>query len=150
MVLFDSPQFIEEIEEENYYFRPGNNSLSMLLENIEPEGQANFFKNFEKLEVIFILNSKLFNVSREKSRNLWGIGVPEDDSSLIYVWFDALINYLTVSKRLGLIDQKVNSDILEVKEPFTMLNVIGKDILKFHSILFPHILNCHGIKNMEH
>ncbi|CAB0020349.1 unnamed protein product [Nesidiocoris tenuis] len=65
------------------------------------------------------------SVSRPKSRVHWGIPVPEDDSQTIYVWLDALINYVTVGH--------------PEKWPPT-IQVLGKDILKFHGIYWPAFL----------
>ncbi|HEY1534406.1 MAG TPA: class I tRNA ligase family protein [Polyangiaceae bacterium] len=77
-----------------------------------------------------------FSISRTRARAKgWGIAVPGDDSQIVYVWFDALANYLSV---LGFPDP----------EPFTHYwqnaserwHVIGKDILRFHAVYWPAIL----------
>ncbi|CAG2158891.1 unnamed protein product, partial [Oppiella nova] len=76
------------------------------------------------------------SVSRPKSRLSWGIEVPNDCTQVIYVWFDALINYLTVSG--------YPSDENHVWPPDCQ--VIGKDILKFHGIYWPAFLMAAGLK----
>ena len=64
----------------------------------------------------------------------WGVPVPEDPSQTIYVWLDALINYLTVCGYPG-----------EVRNWPPDCHVIGKDILKFHAIYWPSFLMGAGI-----
>ena len=70
----------------------------------------------------------------------WGIDVPNDPDSVMYVWFEALINYLTISKRLGIIKEDKKGNLVSEKN-FNMINVIGKDILKFHGVLWPQMLD---------
>lgn len=74
-------------------------------------------------------------MSRNKERVKWGIDVPGDQNQLVYVWFDALLSYLTSAEKLGLIG--FSSQGLSAPKPthgeFNMINVVGKDILKFHS-----------------
>lgn len=73
------------------------------------------------------------SVSRPTSRLQWGIRVPGDDQQTIYVWLDALVNYLTV---LGYPAQSSNLDN-EIRET---THIIGKDIAKFHCIYYPFFL----------
>lgn len=75
------------------------------------------------------------SVSRPSHRMSWGIDVPDDPSQKIYVWLDALTNYLTV---VGYPKQ------LKVWPP--TLHVIGKDILKFHGIYWPAFLIAAGLE----
>ena len=70
------------------------------------------------------------SVSRPAERLQWGVKVPEDHSQTVYVWIDALVNYLTASRYPD----------LEVWPP--SVQVLGKDILKFHSIYWPAMLMC--------
>ena len=82
---------------------------------------------------------KEFNVSRNKERVKWGIPVPDDEYELIYVWFDALNNYFSTAEELGLL--KKSKPHFETLEEFSLVNVVGKDILKFHSVIWPLIIN---------
>lgn len=75
------------------------------------------------------------SVSRPSSRMTWGIDVPDDTSQKIYVWLDALTNYLTVAG---------HPNQLKVWPP--NLQVIGKDILKFHGIYWPAFLIAAGLE----
>lgn len=71
-------------------------------------------------------------MSRPASRVNWGITVPDDHSQTIYVWLDALINYLT---HLGYPDNNFKEE--EVAE---IIHVVGKDIAKFHCVYWPSFL----------
>lgn len=75
------------------------------------------------------------SVSRPSHRMSWGIDVPDDPSQKIYVWLDALTNYLTV------VDYPKH---LKVWPP--TVHVIGKDILKFHGIYWPAFLIAAGLE----
>lgn len=76
------------------------------------------------------------SVSRPSSRLSWGIPVPEDPSHTIYVWLDALVNYLTVA-------HYPNGDKMTYWPPD--VQVIGKDIIKFHAIYWPCFLMALGL-----
>jgi methionyl-tRNA synthetase len=75
------------------------------------------------------------SVSRPTERISWGIKVPGDESQTIYVWLDALVNYLTVT---GYPDKIPDTD--------TFIHVVGKDIAKFHCIYWPAFLLAGGFK----
>lgn len=87
-------------------------------------------KKFNKI-LLDMLHEDLpdISVSRPSHRMTWGIDVPNDPSQKVYVWLDALTNYLTVAGYPGK---------LKVWPP--NLHVIGKDILKFHGIYWPAFL----------
>lgn len=124
----------EEIKEENYFFKL-TKYKDRIIEHIKthpkfilPECRANeVLKQLEDIEDI--------SVSRTKSSVSWGIEVPEDDSQIIYVWIDALSNYITA---LGF-DTKNPSETFKKFWPAN-IQVIGKDIIKFHSIYWIAIL----------
>lgn len=89
------------------------------------------YNNLLKLWLEQDLND--LSVSRPSSRLAWGIRVPGDDSQTIYVWLDALLNYLTVSHRSK----------ARLWPP--TVHVIGKDILKFHGVYWPAFLIAAGL-----
>nr|XP_027204068.1 methionine--tRNA ligase, mitochondrial-like [Dermatophagoides pteronyssinus] len=129
-ISIESGHKLEWYEEENYVFR-----LSQLQERVidwidnhlimKPE---NYHQSL-KADIRNIKNFKDLSISRSKTRLQWGIEVPGDDSQLIYVWFDALANYLTVTGYPN-------------KQPviWPPCHVIGKDIIKFHCIYWPAFL----------
>ncbi|XP_060551201.1 methionine--tRNA ligase, mitochondrial-like [Ruditapes philippinarum] len=83
----------------------------------------------------WLSNPQDLSVSRPSSRLSWGIPVPGDSSQTIYVWLDALVNYLTVCGYPSL-EQTWPADV----------QVIGKDILKFHAIYWPAFLMAAGLE----
>ena len=133
----------EEVEEENYFFR-----LSKYQENLEglidsgelliiPETRKNEIREFIKQG----LEDFSISRSRERAKN-WGIPVPNDPDQIQYVWFDALINYLT---GLGFADDgELFKKYWEENDQRTHL--IGKGITRFHAIYWPAMLLSAGIK----
>ena len=128
----------EKIEEENYFFRLSNYG-PQILEAIEsnsfvivPEGKRN--------EIVSVIKSGLddISISRPKDKIGWGIPVPDDPTQVIYVWFEALLNYITV---LGYPEH-------EDFKKFWPANVqiIGKDIIRFHAAIWPAILLALGVE----
>ncbi|KAI8998400.1 tRNA synthetases class I (M)-domain-containing protein [Gaertneriomyces semiglobifer] len=132
------------MKEENYKFRLSSlrtQLLSWLQENPEciiPQTRYN-----EILTMVAVRSEEQLadiSISRVRSRVTWGIPVPDDDKHVIYVWLDALVNYLTV---LGY--PWKNSAALRDAWP-AQCHVIGKDILKFHAIYWPAFLIAAGLK----
>lgn len=124
----------EEVSEENYFFKLTKYKDAItkhIKENpdfIVPAFRANEVLNqLENIEDI--------SVSRSKSNVTWGIDVLNDTDQVIYVWIDALSNYITA---LGY-DTENSSEKFKKYWPANV-QVIGKDILKFHSIYWPAIL----------
>ncbi|MBI4406929.1 MAG: methionine--tRNA ligase [Candidatus Kerfeldbacteria bacterium] len=130
----------EAIEEENYFFKLSNyqDKLKKLLES----GEVQVYPKFRKNEVLSFVNMGLedFSISRSRQRaKNWGVPVPGDDSQVMYVWFDALSNYITA---LGYgTDDKT---LLNTYWPAD-LHVIGKGISRFHAIYWPAMLLSAGL-----
>ena len=129
----------EEITEENYFFR-----LSKYKEKIADyiKSHPDFIQPSIRVNEILnqLENIEDISVSRTKASVQWGIGVPNDDTQTIYVWIDALSNYITA----------IGYDIDNPSEKFKTLwpanvQVIGKDIIKFHSIYWSAILMSLGL-----
>ena len=120
----------ERLKEENYYFR-----ISDFKEQIKQAILSDEFlilPDFRKKEMLRLLEeSPDVSISRPKSQLTWGVPVPDDDSQVMYVWIDALSNYVTV---LGY----PKKDISEWW-PATV-QFVGKDILRFHAIIWPAML----------
>ncbi len=127
-----------ELEEENYFFRMSA-YREWLIEHIEshpgfifPEGRRNEVLGFLRMELGDLC------ISRPKSRLAWGIPLPFDDRYVTYVWFDALLNYI--------------SAVLEVPPPEgeenwwpADLHLIGKDIVTTHCVYWPTMLKAAGL-----
>jgi methionyl-tRNA synthetase len=129
-----SPQ---PISESNYFFRMSKyqdwliDHINKNPEFITPEGY--------KKEVLSFLSEPLEDlcISRPKSRLDWGISLPFDNDFVTYVWFDALINYLT---GIGYPDGEEFNHYWNVAE-----HIIAKDILKPHAIYWPTMLKAIGL-----
>ena len=120
----------EKLSEENYYFRISDFKDKIREAILKDEMQI--LPEFRKTEILKLLDeSPDVSVSRPTSQLTWGIPVPGDDSQVMYVWIDALSNYITV---LGYPE----NDISEWW-PATV-QVVGKDILRFHAIIWPAML----------
>jgi methionyl-tRNA synthetase len=115
---------LEEIKEENYFFRWSNYAEFLkkhILENpdfIKPKSQ--------KKNMLGFLEQGLENIaiSRPKNKVSWGIPVPDDPEQIIYVWFDALINYISGAPDFWPAD----------------VHLLGKDNVRWHALLWPAML----------
>lgn len=122
----------EKIEEENYFFRLSsyNEQILKAIEN----GQFAIVPKTRKNEILSLLRDGLedISISRPKEKIDWGIPVPGDKTQVMYVWFEALLNYLTV---LGYPEH-------EDFKAFWPANVqvVGKGIIRFHAAIWPGIL----------
>src|SRR5205814_10011009 len=86
-------------------------------------------------ETLRLIESGLIDVSMSRAGQSWGIPLPWDASSVVYVWFDALINYASA---VGLGDAS-KADMFATWWPAD-LHVIGKDITRFHAVIWPAML----------
>ncbi len=122
----------EKIEEENYFFR-----LSAYGEQIKQAIASEEFEVVPKSrrnEIMSVINEGLqdVSISRPVDKIEWGIPVPGDKTQVMYVWFEALLNYITV---LGYPEYQDYQDYWPAN-----VQVIGKGILRFHAAIWPGIL----------
>lgn len=120
----------QHLTESNYYFRVSDfkDEIRAAIES----GKMQILPEFRKNEVLRMLeDAPDVSISRPVAHLKWGIPVPGGTSQVMYVWMDALTNYITV---LGYPDQDIST-----YWPATV-QVVGKDILRFHAILWPAIL----------
>ena len=123
-----------EIAEENYFFRMSayqdrlRETLEKRPELITPDGY--------RREVLALLRDPIGDlcISRPKSRLAWGIELPFDERYVTYVWFDALLNYVSALEHAGRPDLWPHAE-----------HLIGKDILKPHAIFWPTMLMAAGL-----
>jgi len=127
---------VEWIKEKNHFFRLSAYRDALLAhitahpQFIEPEARRN--------EIVKLLESGLDDISISRAGQAWGIPLPHDPSSVVYVWFDALINY-AAAVGLGTDDAKL------AKWWPANLHVIGKDITRFHTVIWPAMLMSAGL-----
>lgn len=120
----------EKLSEENYYFRVSDfrNEIVEAIEN----GKMQVLPAYRKNEILKLIeDSPDVSISRPRSQLTWGVPVPGDDNQVMYVWLDALSNYVTV---LGYPDEDISA-----WWPASV-QVVGKDILRFHAIIWPAML----------
>jgi methionyl-tRNA synthetase len=142
---------VVELEEENYYFRLKAHQ-QWLIDYIEknpefvyPESRRNEVLGFLKHNVLEDLC-----ITRPANRLNWGIPVPFDPDYVTYVWFDALVNYISVPAALAdpVAAPAVNYQPSTINYPLSAwpadIHLIGKDILKFHSVYWPIMLKAMG------
>jgi len=120
---------IQTMEEENYFFRLSSyrDRLAAHIEAhpefIQPASRRN--------EILRLLDGGLDDISASRSKVSWGVPFPGDPDHTVYVWFDALPNYISAVGYPG----------LEFSERWpAALHVIGKDITRFHCVIWPAML----------
>ena len=140
-----------ELQEENYYFKLKEHQdwlIDYLEKNpsfVQPEQHRNWVLGFLKHNKLDDLCS-----TRPSNRLNWGIPVPFDPGYVTYVWFDALVNYISIPAAAGdaVASAAVGSQP-STPNPQLLLwpadvHVIGKDILKFHAVFWPIMLKAMG------
>jgi methionyl-tRNA synthetase len=128
---------VEWVEEETYFFR-----LSAYQELLLAHYEANpdfIGPEFRRNEVLSFVRSGLQDLSISRTTFDWGIPVPDDPKHIMYVWVDALTNYLT---GIGFPDQE--SETFKRYWPADV-HVIGKDIIRFHAVYWPAFLMSAGV-----
>ncbi len=131
-ISISSKSSVEWIEEESYFFRLSKWEKPLLKfyeknpEFISPESRRN--------EVISFVKSGLKDLSVSRKTFSWGIPVPKNNNHVIYVWLDALTNYLSA------LNYSDTDDYLFKKFWPASIHLIGKDILRFHAIYWPAFL----------
>lgn len=131
------PQAYQKLEEENYFFKLSKytNQIRQAIESEEflilPKSKRN--------EILFLLKEGLedISVSRPKDKVDWGVPVPGDSDQVMYVWFEALMNYIT---GLGYPEHQDFKNFWPAD-----VQVVGKDISRFHAAIWPGMLLSLGI-----
>ena len=131
---------LERVEEENWFFRLSKYQKP-LLEHYRKHPEF-VWPDYRRTEILNLIESGLEDVSfsRPKSNLPWGVPVPSDDSQVMYVWCDALTNYISA---LGFPDETKLEEWWG--EGTEVIHVIGKDILRFHAALWPAMLLSAGL-----
>ncbi len=120
----------EIIEEENYFFKLSKYALKV--KQLIEKDEIKIIPQTRKNEVLSFINqeTKDISISRSREKLNWGIPVPKDPEQTIYVWVDALSNYLSILDYLGLVKKYWPADV----------HCLGKDIFRFHCLLWPAML----------
>ena len=125
-------QSYQKLEEDNYFF--GLSKYQEAIKNAIASDEYRIVPKTRKHEILSLIESGLddISISRPVDKLSWGIPVPGDKTQIMYVWFEALLNYITV---LGYPEHKD----FETYWP-TDIQVVGKDNLRFHAAIWPGIL----------
>jgi methionyl-tRNA synthetase len=142
---------VVELQEENYYFRLKEHQ-QWLIDYIE-KNPAFVYPESRRNEVLGFLKHNVLEdlcITRPANRLNWGIPVPFDPNYVTYVWFDALVNYISIPAALGdsVAANAANYQPSAINHPLSVwpadIHVIGKDIVKFHSVYWPIMLKAMG------
>jgi methionyl-tRNA synthetase len=133
---------LDRVSEESYFFRLSDYA-DWLIETIE--GDASLVRpDARRNEVLSFIRGGLqdLSISRQKSSVSWGIPVPGDDEHVMYVWLDALSNYITAigygnAERAGVGFEKYWANAM---------HLVGKDILRFHTVYWFSFLHAAGLE----
>ena len=133
---------VEMLSETNYFFR-----LSAFTDALIAHYEANP-KAVEPVsaynEVMSFLKSGLVDISMSRSSVSWGIGLPWDEKQVVYVWFDALLNYAT-AVGYGADPDTPEGRMFANTWPADV-HLVGKDILRFHAVYWPAMLMAAGVE----
>lgn len=144
-----------ELVEQNYYFKL-KDQQTWLIEHIESHPEF-IQPDYRRNEVLgFLKNNTLEDlcITRPAARLNWGIPLPFDPAYVTYVWFDALVNYVTIPAAHGdpttlgalpSLNSKRESQNAKLDLWPADVHVIGKDILKFHAVYWPIMLKAMGL-----
>jgi methionyl-tRNA synthetase len=131
----DCNRTVEKVQEESYFFRLSKYQEPLL--NFYRENPNFVVPNSRFNEVISFVQGGLRDLSISRTKVKWGIPLPVDPKHTIYVWYDALCNYVTA---LGFPDQNLYSHYWPAD-----LHTIGKDIVRFHCVYWPAFLLSAGL-----
>ncbi|MGI9822402.1 methionine--tRNA ligase [Agromyces sp. Marseille-Q5079] len=127
---------VELLHEKNYFFRTSAFAERLLAlyeerpDFVQPESARN--------EVLGWVRSGLSDLSISRSTFDWGVKVPWDESHVVYVWFDALLNYITAAG--------YGDDDEAFASRWPAQHIVGKDILRFHAVIWPAMLMAAGLE----
>ncbi len=129
----------ETVKEENYFFKLSAFQDKLLALYANPEF---IFPEARRNEVISFVRSGLRDQSISRSTFTWGIPVPDDPKHVIYVWFDALANYITA---IGYGSSHAGAQEAFKKYWPADVQMIGKEIVRFHCVYWPAFLMAAGL-----
>jgi methionyl-tRNA synthetase len=135
---------VQVIEEENYFFR-----LSKYQQDLEEylSHDGVILPEWRRLEALNFVRGGLedFSISRSKEKLTWGVPVPKDESQVMYVWFDALTDYIST---LGW-PEDAGGNYKKFWEEGVTVQVAGKDQVRFQSVMWQAMLMSAKIKTTD-
>lgn len=133
---------VELLKESNYFFRMSDFEKPLLdlyeqqADFIQPESVRN--------EIVSFVKQGLRDLSISRASFDWGIKVPWDDAHVVYVWFDALLNYATA------VGYGEPSERADFERRWPAIHIVGKDIARFHAVIWPAMLMAAGLPVPKH
>jgi methionyl-tRNA synthetase len=143
---------VVELQEENYFFKL-NEQQTWLIDYIE-KNPSFIAPDYRRNEVLGFLKNNVLEdlcISRPAARLSWGIPLPFDPDYVTYVWFDALVNYISIPAAHGdaTVRSALNLQSSTLNPQLSLwpadIHVIGKDIVKFHAVYWPIMLKAMGL-----
>jgi methionyl-tRNA synthetase len=132
---------LEKVREQNWFFRLSK--YQEPLERLYADQPDYVMPRIRYNEALSFIKGGLADVSVSRPKLQWGVRVPWDPEHVFYVWFDALLNYWTALKYAR------DEDLSERFWP-PAIQLIGKDILKFHAVFWPAMLMAAGVDLPRH
>ncbi len=129
---------LERVKEDNWFFRLS--AFQAPLEKLYAEQPGFVLPDFRRNEALSFIKSGLQDVSLSRPNLTWGVPLPWDPGQVMYVWFDALLNYVT-----GPAFARDGEDLTEEFWPADW-HILAKDILKFHAVIWPALLMAAGLE----
>jgi methionyl-tRNA synthetase len=137
-------------EEENYFFRLSKYRDQILqhLENLTQNEEYFVIPESDRNFAIEFVNNDLqdISISRDKSKLSWGVPIPNDDTQVMYVWFDALSNYIGSLFYGNSTNDFTISEARDVRDEYYFLQLCGSDNVRFQSIIWQGMLASCGIR----
>lgn len=139
-LIHDTP--LDRVSEESYFFRLSDYAEALLdvyqtqPDFVRPESRRNEVSSFVRGGL------QDLSVSRLKTSVSWGVPVPDDPNHTMYVWFDALTNYITA---IGFGNEE-RERAVGFEKYWPALHMVGKDILRFHAVYWPAFLMAAGVE----
>ncbi|MEN9324624.1 MAG: hypothetical protein RL414_378 [Actinomycetota bacterium] len=132
---------VENVSEENWFFKLSH-FVPALLEHYKNNPDA-CQPTSARNEVVAFLEGGVQDLSISRSTFDWGIPVPWDTKQVVYVWFDALLNYATA---VGVGDEAGSEGAEKFAQTWPAdVHLVGKDILRFHAVIWPAMLMAAGL-----
>lgn len=132
---------VENVKETNWFFKLSE-FTDRLLEHYKSNPEA-CQPESARNEVVAFLEGGVRDLSISRSTFDWGVPVPWDTDQVVYVWFDALLNYATA---VGLTDEAGTEGGKKFAQTWPAdVHLVGKDILRFHAVIWPAMLMAAGL-----
>jgi methionyl-tRNA synthetase len=131
----DHQKPMEKLSEDNYYLK-----VSKFTDEIREFAKKNIVPTWRGKEILELVKdgAQDVSISRPIEKLQWGVPVPGDEKQVMYVWVDALSNYITA---IGYPDNDWNLELWPAA-----VEIVGKDIMRFHAIIWPAMLLAMGLK----